>query len=50
MAWQLARRQSYGNLWSIVKSRLRKQDCITKMKLIRSVKHIWFHDDEIKYL
>ena len=36
------------NLWSIVKTRLRKQDCTTKTKLIQSVIHIWYHDDEIK--
>ena len=36
------------NLWSIVKNRLRKQDCTTKMKLIQSVIHIWYRDDEIK--
>ena len=36
------------NLCSIVKNRLRKQDCITKIKLILSVIHKWFHNDEIK--
>ena len=32
------------NLWSIVKNRLRKMDCTTKIKLI----YVWFHDEEIK--
>jgi len=36
------------NLWSIVKSRLRKLDCTTKTKLIQSIIHVWFHDEEIK--
>ena len=36
------------NLWSIVKNRLRKMDCTTKIKLIEAVIHVWFHDEEIK--
>ena len=36
------------NLWSIVKNRLRKMDCTTKIKLIEAVIHVWFHDKEIK--
>ena len=36
------------NLWSIVKNRLRKLDWTTKNKLIQSVIHVWFHDEEIK--
>ena len=36
------------NLWSIVKNRLRKMDCISKIKLIEAVIHVWFHDEEIK--
>ena len=36
------------NLWSIVKNRLKKQYCTTKMKLIQSVLHKCFHDDEMK--
>ena len=36
------------NLWSIVKDRLRKMDCTTKIKLIEAVVHVWLHDEEIK--
>ena len=36
------------NLWSVVKNRLRKMDCTTKIKLIEAVIHVWFHDEEIK--
>ena len=36
------------NLWSIVKNRLRKMDCTTKIKLIEAVIHVRFHDEEIK--
>ena len=35
-------------LWSIVKNRLRKMDCTTKIKPIEAVIHVWFHDEEIK--
>ena len=48
MAWQLARPHLVENLCSIVKNRLRKQECTAKMKLILSVIHIWFHNNEIK--
>jgi len=36
------------NLWGIVKKRLRKHDCTTKIKLIEAILQIWFHDPEIK--
>ena len=36
------------NLWSIVKNRLRKMDCTTKIKLIEVVIHVRFHDEDIK--
>ena len=34
------------NWWSIVKNRLRKMNCTNKIKLIQSVIHVWFHDEE----
>ena len=36
------------NLWSIIKSRLRKRDCSTLRKLIEAVIQIWHHDEELK--
>ena len=38
------------NLWSIVKNRLRKMDCTTKIKLIEVVIHDWFHEEIKKKL
>ena len=38
------------NLSSIVKNCLRKMDCPNKIKLIQSVIHVWFHDEEIKQI
>ena len=38
------------NLWSIVKNFVRKMDCPNKIKLIQSVIHVWFHDEEIKQI
>ena len=38
------------NLRSIFKNRLRKIDCTNKIKLIQSVIHVWFHDEEIKQI
>ena len=38
------------NLWSIVKNYLKKMNCPTKIKLIQSVLHVWFHDEEIKQI
>ena len=38
------------NLRSIVKNRLRKTDCPNKTKLIQSIIHVWFHDEEIKQI
>ena len=36
------------NLWSIIKLRLRSEDCATQIKLIWAVIRIWFTDLEIK--
>ena len=36
------------NLWSIVKTRLRKKDCTTKTKLIQAIIQVWYHDEMIK--
>ena len=36
------------NLWAIVKSRLRKRDCSTMVKLINAVIQVWFHDENFK--
>ena len=36
------------NLWSIIKLRLRGEDCTTKTKLIEAIIRIWFTDSEIK--
>ena len=36
------------SLCLIVKNRLRKMHCTTKIKLIEAVIHVWFHDKEIK--
>ena len=46
--WNLPDLNPIENLWSIVKNRLRKMDCTTKIKLIEAVIHVWFHDEEIK--
>ena len=39
---------SIENLWSMVKIRLKKLDCTTKTKLIKSVIHVWYYDKKIK--
>ena len=36
------------NLWSIMKLRLRNEDCTTKIKLIEAIIRIWYRDPEIK--
>jgi len=36
------------NLWGIVKTRLRKYDCTTQVKLMEAVVQIWFHDQELR--
>ena len=36
------------NLWSIMKLRLRNEDCATKIKLIEAIIRIWYRDPEIK--
>ena len=38
------------NLWSIVENCQRKMDCTNKIKLIHSVIHVWFHDEEMKQI
>jgi len=35
------------NLWAILKARLHKHDCTTRVKLVAAIIEIWFHDDEI---
>ena len=37
-----------GNLWAIVKKRLRKHDCTTKTKLTTTILQIWIEDIEIQ--
>ena len=36
------------NLWSIIKSRLRKMGCTTITKLIEAIMQLWYHDEQIK--
>ena len=36
------------NLWSIIKLRLRSEDCTAKTKVIEAIIRIWFRDPEIK--
>jgi hypothetical protein len=36
------------NLWQIVKARLRRKDCTTKVKMISAIIEIWHHDSELK--
>ena len=36
------------NLWSIIKLRLRCEDCTTKTRLIEVIIRIWYRDPEIK--
>ena len=36
------------NLWAIVKKRLQKCDCSTKIKLIQAIIQIWHHDEELQ--
>ena len=37
------------NLWSIVKTRLLKRDCITQTKLINAIIDVWYRDQEIAH-
>ena len=36
------------NLWAIIKSKLSKYDCSTKISLIEVIIWIWYHDEELK--
>ena len=36
------------NLWAIIKARIRKLNCTTKIKMIESVIEVWFRDPEVK--
>ena len=39
---------SIENLWSILKSRLKKLDCTTKIKLIEAIIQVWYRDPQIQ--
>ena len=38
----------FENLWSIIKNRLRSEDCTTKHKLVEAIIRVWYRDPKIQ--
>lgn len=38
------------NLWYIIKDRLRNEDCSTKVKLVKAINTIWYHDEKVQQM